>query len=377
MADARPALVVTDRDALAALDQRPSGRAGPVPAGPAHALHLGNHRSVEGGVVGAVGRRRGRGRLRRRGRPVVVRSRRRPPGLLADVPLGVGPVRRRDPAAGRDVRGPQPLRRRGGPARSWPAGRCAPVPTTTFMAPTALSRLLAAVEPARRARFDDLRLLVHAGSPCPPSLKRAAMDRVGPGVLWEFYGSTEGQFTVCSPEEWIERTRAPSAGPGPAGSSRWTTTGPSGAGPPGSPASATGGTRPRPTRPGGTAPSPSGDLGRLDDDGYLFLDGRRDDLIISGGVNVYPAEVEAVLAEVAGRRRGGRVRARPDDHWGQRVCAAVVPGRAGSPETAGRPRWSTPCGPRRPPPGRLQASQAVRGARRSAPDRHRQGAAHA
>ena len=79
-----------------------------------------------------------------------------------------------------------------------------PVPTTTFMAPAALSRLVDGQE-AGTDRFDELRLLVHAGSPCPPALKRRALDRVGPGVLWEFYGSTEGQFTVCSPEEWMAR----------------------------------------------------------------------------------------------------------------------------------------------------------------------------
>ena len=66
-----------------------------------------------------------------------------------------------------------------------------------------------------------------------------------------------------------------------------------------------------------------GDLGRLDDDGFLFLDGRRDDLVISGGVNVYPAEVEGVLARLAGVHDVA-VFGVADERWGQRVCAAVV-----------------------------------------------------
>jgi long-chain acyl-CoA synthetase len=193
-------------------------------------------------------------------------------------------------------------------------------PTTTFMAPTALQRLLAA--PRCPRSLTSLRLLVHAGSPCPASVKRAALERLGPGALWEFYGSTEGQFTVCSPDEWTDR-------PGTVGRARpgrrleidaegvvWCHT-------------------PSFTRftywrdPQATAAAwrddafTVGDLGRLDDAGYLFLDGRRSDLIISGGVNVYPAEVEAVLAGIEGVRDVA-VFAVDDPEWGQRVCAAVV-----------------------------------------------------
>ena len=83
------------------------------------------------------------------------------------------------------------------------AGTFGPIPTTTFLAPSALTRLLA-LDDNGPERFDRLRLMVHAGSPCPPALKRAAFEVVGPDVLWEFYGATEGQFTVCSPAEWID-----------------------------------------------------------------------------------------------------------------------------------------------------------------------------
>src|ERR1700744_4449850 len=66
-----------------------------------------------------------------------------------------------------------------------------------------------------------------------------------------------------------------------------------------------------------------GDLGRLDEDGFLFLTGRRHDLIISGGVNVYPAEGENVLAAAEGVTEVA-VFGLPDEQWGQRVCAACV-----------------------------------------------------
>jgi long-chain acyl-CoA synthetase len=207
-----------------------------------------------------------------------------------------------------------------------------PVPTTTFMAPSALSRLLENPE-TRTDRFDALRLLVHAGSPCPSALKRHALKRVRPGALWEFYGSTEGQFTVCSPEEWMAR-------PGTVGRAR-----------PGRTLSVDGdGTiwcRPPdfarfsywrdPAKTDAAWRNGSftvGDLGRQDDDGYLFLDGRRDDLIITGGVNVYPAEVEAVLGEVDGVGELA-VFGLPDERWGQRVCVALVPAAGSAPGSRG------------------------------------------
>jgi long-chain acyl-CoA synthetase len=200
-------------------------------------------------------------------------------------------------------------------------GAFGPVPTTTFMAPSPLARLMALPDSGPE-RFEALRLLVHAGSPCPPALKRGALDAVGPDVLWEFYGSTEGQFTACSPAEWQRR-------PGPVGRARpgrtvWVDD--------------SGVVWCRPPNfaqftywrdEKGTAAAwcdgsfTVGDLGRLDDEGYLFLDGRRDDLVISGGVNVYPAEVEAALAGVSGVAEVA-VFGLADEQWGQRVCAALV-----------------------------------------------------
>ncbi len=206
-----------------------------------------------------------------------------------------------------------------GRRRPWGA-TYGPTPTTTFVAPAALTRLLALPDPDR---FGALRLLVHAGSPCPPALKRAALERTGPGVVWEFYGSTEGQFTVCPPAEWLER-------PGTVGRARagrvvtvdddgivWCR-------PPAFARFAYWRDEAKTAAAWRDGAFTVGDLGRLDDDGYLFLDGRRDDLVITGGVNVYPAEVEAALADVAGVEEVA-VFGLPDERWGQRVCAAVVP----------------------------------------------------
>ncbi len=225
-------------------------------------------------------------------------------------------------------------------------------PTTAFLVPTHLQRILQLPELGDEEQFDSLRFLAHAGAPCPPTVKRASMQRVAPGALWEFYGSTEGQFTVCSQDDWLAhpgtvgRTRPGrririepiSDDDGAQGSGDHADAG-AGAGagtiwchmPPFARFSYWGDA-------GATSAAwirdacTIGDLGHLSDDGYLFLSGRRHDLIISGGVNVYPAEVEGVLAAVPGVEQVA-VFALADERWGQRVCAAYVP--AGGADSVG------------------------------------------
>src|SRR3712207_1174457 len=98
-------------------------------------------------------------------------------------------------------------------------------PTTTFCVPTHLQRLMA----HGGVDWSSLRRLVHAGAPCPEPLKRAVLAALPEGSVWEFYGSTEAQFTVCSPEDWRGAPgrggRAPPApeggGEGKEGEVRW------------------------------------------------------------------------------------------------------------------------------------------------------------
>jgi long-chain acyl-CoA synthetase len=231
-------------------------------------------------------------------------------------------------------------------------------PTTAFLVPTHLHRMLHHPGLGPDEQFDSLRLLAHAGAPCPDTVKRAIMERVRPGGVWEFYGSTEAQFSVCPPEDWLER-------PGTVGRARpgrrlhvAPITGESadtesGAADAATAAGVAAGTiwcdlpdfarfsyweDPDATAKAWNGPACTvGDLGRLDRDGYLSLTGRRHDLIISGGVNVYPAEIENVLAAVDGIAEVA-VFGLPDEQWGQRVCAAYV--ADGRPSAAGSAGWS-------------------------------------
>ncbi len=200
-------------------------------------------------------------------------------------------------------------------------------PTTMFCVPAHLQRLFAwADENGAPLPTDSFRLVAHAGAPCPTPVRLRAHDTFGRDVVWEFYGSTEGQFTACPADEWHDH-------PGTLGRARpgrtvWTDHDDQiwCAVPPwatfeywGDPDKTKEAWQDSPAGPAFTV----GDLGRVDDDGHVFLDARRTDLIITGGVNVYPAEVEDVLGAVDGVRDVA-VFARPDDQWGQRVCAAYI-----------------------------------------------------
>ncbi|WP_370237843.1 class I adenylate-forming enzyme family protein [Nocardioides sp.] len=199
-------------------------------------------------------------------------------------------------------------------------------PTTAFCVPTHLQRLFAHWDEVGTPDLSSFRLLAHAGAPCPDGVKRRLVSTFPAGTTWEFYGSTEGQFTACRSEEWLER-------PGTVGRARpgrvlstdedgtiWCVV------PPHARFSYYGAPQKTAAAWRDTADGPAftvGDLGRLDDDGYLYLDGRREDLILTGGVNVYPLEVEQVLREhpaVADVAVSGV----DDPTWGRRVCAAVV-----------------------------------------------------
>jgi acyl-CoA synthetase (AMP-forming)/AMP-acid ligase II len=195
-------------------------------------------------------------------------------------------------------------------------------PTTAFVVPSHIQRLLELGDDLPPSPY---RLLVHAGSACPPVLTQAIHDWAGADRVWEFYGATEGQFTAMAGTEWA-------AHEGSVGRARpdrdlrvidgtiWCR-------PPASgrfeywrdPEKTTHAWR---CMDDGDWFS-VGDLGRLDEDGYLYIDGRRADLVITGGMNVYPAEVEGVLREFAGINDAA-VYGTPDDRWGQRVCAAIV-----------------------------------------------------
>jgi len=215
--------------------------------------------------------------------------------------------------------------------------------TSTHMVPTQFKRMLSLPE-ATRSRYDlsSMRWMIHAAAPCPVPLKQAMLEWWGPRV-YEYYAATEGGGTLATPQDWLAR-------PGTVGTP-WPTSEIMIAGddgrecPPGTPGTVymKMGITPFVYKgdPAKTEANrlrgffTAGDIGYLDEDGFLFLCDRKADMIISGGVNIYPAEVEAELimhpavADVA-------VFGVPDEEWGERVMAVIepAPGRIPGPDLA-------------------------------------------
>lgn len=211
--------------------------------------------------------------------------------------------------------------------------------TWLYLVPLMMQELVALPEEERAAlRMRSIRSIVHTAAPCRPHIKQAMIDWLGP-VLVELYGGTEGSATVITSEEWL--TRVGSVGRalphvnlrildddrnevpvGEVGTVYFKNEELSFVylGDPEKTAA---------SRLDGHVTL--GDLGRLDEDGYLYLSDRSADLIISGGVNIYPAEIEHALLELPGVTDACVV-GRPDEKWGESVHAVVVTDRAGTSE---------------------------------------------
>jgi acyl-CoA synthetase (AMP-forming)/AMP-acid ligase II len=201
--------------------------------------------------------------------------------------------------------------------------------TNTFTAPTPLKRIVALPpEVLARADLSSMRSLVANAAPVPYALKQEIAERLGDSFLFEIYGSTElGVDTVLPPEEQL--TRPGSCGRAVPGV-ELRVVGPDGAElPPGEPGELQ--VRARGTFSGyhGREAVPDGwksvgDVAHLDADGYLYIRDRPGDLVITGGMNVYPAEVEAVLHEHPDVLDAA-VYGVPSAEWGETVHAVVVP----------------------------------------------------
>ncbi|MEK7793185.1 MAG: acyl-CoA synthetase [Candidatus Hydrogenedentota bacterium] len=200
------------------------------------------------------------------------------------------------------------------------------------MVPVMFIRLLKLPEEVRK-KYDvsSLEHVVHAAAPCPAHVKQAMMDWWGP-VIHEYYGSTElGMVTYCTPQEALTY--------------------------PGTVGRATDGSIVKIMDAAGNELAPGnigtvygrltwntdftyqndpakrasieksglwtgGDVGYLNEDGFLFLCDRANDMVISGGVNIYPAEIEAVLIRLDGVKDCA-VFGIPDEEFGEALAAVV------------------------------------------------------
>lgn len=208
-----------------------------------------------------------------------------------------------------------------------------------FAVPTHIQRFLELPQLEREA-FSSIKVMYHSGAFCPATLKRRWIDFLGPERVWEIYGASEAiGYTRIRGDEWLTRQgsvgrphnteirilsedKKPVANGDvgiiymrqPSSSEDLAST------------AYLGGKLE--VADGGFATV--GDMGSLDDDGFLYIADRRTDMIISGGVNIFPAQVENALLKVDGVRSAAVVGV-ADQKWGRRVHAVIVPESVNSP----------------------------------------------
>ncbi|HEY2514394.1 MAG TPA: acyl-CoA synthetase, partial [Polyangiaceae bacterium] len=204
--------------------------------------------------------------------------------------------------------------------------------TTSHMVPTQFKRLLGLPADVRaKADISSLRHMIHSAAPCPVDVKKQMIEWWG-NAIYEYYAASEGGGTLVTPQEYMKK-------PGTVGKA-WPIS------------------KLKVMKDDGAECAPReigtvymsmgqftfeyhkdkaktastwkdgfftvGDAGYLDEDGYLFLCDRKSDMIISGGVNIYPAEIESVLV-VHPKVRDAAVFGIPDDDWGEHVKAVIEP----------------------------------------------------
>jgi acyl-CoA synthetase (AMP-forming)/AMP-acid ligase II len=213
--------------------------------------------------------------------------------------------------------------------------------SNTFMAPTLLQRLCdVPAEEAAAYDTSSLHAIILGAAPCPYALKVRAEERFGP-CLWEFYGSTETAIvTILRPEDQLRKPGScGKVAPGQEIRLLDAAGNPVPDGMPGEIWTRSPWLAEYYHKPEATARSMKdgffsvGDIAYRDSEGYYYICDRKIDMIISGGVNIYPAEIEAVLSahpavlDVA-------VIGVPDEQWGESVkaVAALRPGKSASPE---------------------------------------------
>ncbi len=204
--------------------------------------------------------------------------------------------------------------------------------THSHMVPTQFRRLLD-LPPSFRTQVDvsSMRAMIHGAAPCPQPVKQAMLDWFGPVVI-EYYAASEGGGTLITAAEWVRRPGSVGrAWPGSQvrvldddGKDRP-------AGEPGTVYLQMGdatfeyhGDAEKTRRSRHDRMFTVGDIGHLDDDGYLYLHDRASDVIITGGVNVYPAEIENELL-IHPAVADAAVLGIPHDEWGEEIKAVVQP----------------------------------------------------